>query len=76
MIIIIIIIIIIIVIIIIQAREINNYKELTILRLRNASRKECWTVVFGEGTGPLINILLSWIHWLSSPDLISGMCSW
>ena len=38
---IIIIIIIIIVFIIIQAREINNYKELTILRLRNASRKEC-----------------------------------
>ena len=37
----IIIIIIIIVFIIIQAREINNYKELTILRLRNASRKEC-----------------------------------
>ena len=38
---IIIIIIIIIVIIIIQAREINNNMELTILRLRNASRKEC-----------------------------------
>ena len=36
-----IIIIIIIVFIIIQAREINNYKELTILCLRNASRKEC-----------------------------------
>ena len=75
MIIIIIIIIIIIVIIIIQAREINNNKELTILRSRNSSRKECWTVVFGEGTGPLINIRFSWIHWLSSPDLISGMCS-
>ena len=39
--IIIIIIIIIVFFIIIQAREINNYKELTILRLRNASRKEC-----------------------------------
>ena len=38
---IIIIIIIIIVIIIIQAREINNNMELTILRSRNASRKEC-----------------------------------
>ena len=27
------------------ARGINNNKEITILRLRNASRKECWTIM-------------------------------
>ena len=41
------------------ARGINNNKEITILRLRNASRKECRTIVFGMGTGPLIDLLLS-----------------
>ena len=51
------------------AREINNNKELAILRLRNASRKE--SIVFGVGTGPFF---FSRIHWLSSPDLTSGMC--
>ena len=40
-----------------QAREINNNKELTILRLRNVSRKECRTMVYGLGTGPLISII-------------------
>ena len=42
-----------------QAREINNNKELTILRLRNVSRKECLTIVYGVGTDPLISILFS-----------------
>ena len=40
-----------------EAREIYNNKELTILRLRNVSRKECRTVVYGVGTGPLISII-------------------
>ena len=35
----------------------NNNKELTILRLRNVSWKECWTIVYGMGTGPLISII-------------------
>ena len=35
----------------------NNNKELTILRLRNVSWKECWKIVYGMGTGPLISII-------------------
>ena len=31
--------------------------------------------VFVVGTDPLISILFSWIHWLSSPDFTSDMCS-
>ena len=54
---------------------INNNRKLTILRLWNVSRKECWTIAYGVGTGPLISILFSSIHWLSSPDLTSGMCT-
>ena len=46
-----------------QAREINNNKELTILRLRNVSRKECRTMVYGVGTGPLISIIYNWNHY-------------
>ena len=57
-----------------QPREINSNKELTILRFRNVSRKKCWTIVYGVWTGPVISILFSWIHWLSSPDLTCGMC--
>ena len=45
-----------------QAREINNTKELTIFRLQNVSRRECWTFVYSVGTSPLISILLRWIH--------------
>ena len=41
-----------------QAREINNIKELTVLRSRNVSRKEC-LIVYGVGTGPLISALFS-----------------
>ena len=41
-----------------QAREINNTKELTIFRLQNVSRKECWTFVYCVGTSPLISIRL------------------
>ena len=41
------------------ARGINNNKEITILRLRNASRKECRTIVFGVGTGPFTGIVLA-----------------
>ena len=37
-----------------QAREINNNKELTTLCLRNVSRKECWTLVYGVGNSSLI----------------------
>ena len=46
-----------------QAREINNNKELTILRLRNVSRKECRTMVYGVGTGPLISIIYNRNHY-------------
>ena len=42
-----------------QSHEINNNEELTILRLRNVSRKECRTIVQGVGTGPLIIILFN-----------------
>ena len=45
-----------------QAREINNNEELTILCLGNVSRKECWTIVFGVGTGPLSSIIYNWTH--------------
>ena len=41
-----------------QAREINNNEVvLTILCLRNVSRKERRTIVFSVGTGPLINVI-------------------
>ena len=41
-----------------QAREINNNEVvLTILCLRNVSRKECGTIVFSVGTRPLINVI-------------------
>ena len=46
-----------------QAREINNNKELTIHRLRNVSQRECRTVVYGVGTGPLISIFYDWNHY-------------
>ena len=54
-----------------QAREINNSKELTILRLRNVNQKECWTIVFGVRTGPfdqhyfLLNslVIFPWFEW-------------
>ena len=58
-----------------QAREINSNKELTIIRLRNFSRKECWTIMYGVITGPFISIPFSWIQWLSSPDFAGGTCS-
>ena len=48
-----------------QAREINNIKKLTILRLRNVSRKDCGIIVSDVGIGLLINIIFSWIHWQS-----------
>ena len=41
----------------------NNNEELTILRLRNVSRKECWAIVYGVGTGPLISIIYKRIHY-------------
>ena len=50
-----------------QVREINNNNELTILRLQNVSRKECWKIAYGAETDPLISILFSWIQKLSSP---------
>ena len=46
-----------------QAREINNNKKLTILRLWSVSRKECWTIVYSVGTGPRISIIYKWIHY-------------
>ena len=42
-----------------QPRELNNNEKFTILRLRNVSRKECRTIVFGVGIGPLISIIFS-----------------
>ena len=46
-----------------HAREMKNDKELTILRLRNVSRKECWTIVYGVETAPLFSIIYGWIHY-------------
>ena len=46
-----------------QAREVNNNEELTLLRLWNVSRKECWTIVYGVGTGPPISIIYNWNHY-------------
>ena len=41
-----------------QAREINSDKELTILRLRNVSRKECGTIVHGNQHSFQLNSLV------------------
>ena len=41
----------------------NNNEELTILRLRNVSRKEYWTIVYGVGKGPLISIIYKRIYY-------------
>ena len=51
-------------------------KELTILRMRNFSLKECWTIVYGVGKGPLISIILAELIGLYlPPDLTNGLCS-
>ena len=42
-----------------QAREINNIKKLTILRLGNVSRKDCGIIMSDVGIGLLISILFS-----------------
>ena len=28
-----------------------------------SAEKECWTIVYGVGTGPLISIIYKWIHY-------------